>query len=223
MKIKSIKKSGKRHTWDIEVENDHHYIMENGVVSHNTIANLVGSFPCIEPAFRHVYVKENLSGNFMVVNKYLVDKLIELNLWSESMCDKIRDNNGSLEGIDEIPESIKKVYKTAFEIHPKWYVKSSAARQQWIDQAISTNIFLSGTSGKLLHETYMNAWKSGLKTTYYLRSLGATQVDKTTAVSEPVSTPDEINDEFKNTDARIVQASMLKAMYDSEGDCEACQ
>ena len=145
-----------------------------------TISNISGSFPCIEPIYKNLYAKANSSGEFAVLNSYLVDDLKKLNLWNDQMRDRIKYYDGSIQQIEEIPAHIRALYKTAFEIDPEWMVKMTAARGKWIDQSQSHNVFMQGVSGKKLHDVYMAGWKMGLKTFYYLRTLGASQVEKST-------------------------------------------
>jgi len=145
-----------------------------------TISNISGCFPCIEPIYKNLYAKANSSGEFSVLNSYLVDDLKKLNLWTDSMRDRIKYYDGSIAQIDEIPASIRALYKTAFEIDPLWMVRMTAARGKWIDQSQSHNVFMQGVSGKLLSQVYMAGWKLGLKTFYYLRTLGASQIEKST-------------------------------------------
>lgn len=145
-----------------------------------TISNIAGSFPCIEPVYKNLYVKSNLSGEFTVINQYLVADLKSLGLWNNAMVQKLKYHDGSIQMIDEIPDHIKEKYKEVFEIETQWVIKAAAARGKWIDQSQSVNIFIRGTSGKLISDAYMMAWKYGLKTTYYLRTLGATSVEKST-------------------------------------------
>lgn len=145
-----------------------------------TISNISGSFPCIEPIYKNLYAKANSSGEFAVLNSYLVDDLKKLNLWNEQMRDRIKYYDGSIQQIEEIPADIRALYKTAFEIDPEWMVKMTAARGKWIDQSQSHNVFMQGVSGKKLHDVYMAGWKLGLKTFYYLRTLAVSQVEKST-------------------------------------------
>lgn len=166
-----------------------------------TISNITGVVPCVEPIFKNIYSKENMSGSFLVINKYLVDDLMTLGLWNKPMIDAIKYHNGSVASISAIPENIKNKYKETFEIEPNYVVKAAAYRAKWIDQSASTNIFVSTTSGKLLSDLYIDAWKTGIKTTYYLRTLAASQIDKT--IEAPVVEP--------------------KACLISNPDCEACQ
>ncbi|HTS54498.1 MAG TPA: ribonucleoside-diphosphate reductase subunit alpha [Burkholderiales bacterium] len=145
-----------------------------------TIANIVGVSASIEPTFQNLYVKSNLSGEFTVVNEYLVADLKKLNLWDEVMVADLKYFDGSLAKVDRIPPEVRSLYATAFEIDPVWLVEAGARRQKWIDQAQSLNIYMAGASGKKLDETYKLAWIRGLKTTYYLRTMGATHAEKST-------------------------------------------
>jgi len=145
-----------------------------------TIANIIGVSASIEPNFQNLYVKSNLSGEFTVTNEYLARDLKKLNLWDEVMIADLKYFDGSTAKIDRIPAEIRTLYATAFEMEPAWLVEAGARRQKWIDQAQSLNIYMGGASGKKLDETYKLAWKRGLKTTYYLRTLSATSAEKST-------------------------------------------
>jgi len=145
-----------------------------------TISNIIGVGACIEPTFQNLYVKSNLSGEFTVVNDYLVRDLKERGLWDEVMVADLKFFDGSLARIDRIPADLREIYATAFEVDPNWLVECASRRQKWIDQAQSLNIYMAGASGKKLHETYTFAWLRGLKTTYYLRTQGATHAEKST-------------------------------------------
>jgi ribonucleoside-diphosphate reductase alpha chain len=145
-----------------------------------TISNIVGVDASIEPTFQNLFVKSNLSGEFTVVNEHLVRDLKRLGLWDELMVADIKHFDGSLARIDRIPEDVRRLYATAFEIEPSWLIECAARRQKWIDQAQSLNIYMAGASGRRLDETYKLAWLRGLKTTYYLRTLGATHAEKST-------------------------------------------
>ncbi|MGB6106208.1 MAG: ribonucleoside-diphosphate reductase subunit alpha [Pusillimonas sp.] len=145
-----------------------------------TISNIIGVSPCIEPNYRNLYVKSNLSGEFTVVNDYLVRDLKERKLWDEVMVADLKYFDGSLARIDRIPADLRELYATAFEVDPTWVIECAARRSKWIDQAQSLNIFMAGVSGKKLDDTYKLAWVRGLKTTYYLRSIGATNAEKST-------------------------------------------
>ena len=145
-----------------------------------TIANIVGVSASIEPTYQNLYVKSNLSGEFTVVNDYLVKDLKGLGMWDEVMVADLKYFDGSLSKIDRIPADIRNLYATAFEVDPAWLVEAASRRQKWIDQAQSLNLYMAGASGKKLDEVYKLAWVRGLKTTYYLRTLGATHAEKST-------------------------------------------
>ncbi|MDR5804017.1 ribonucleoside-diphosphate reductase subunit alpha [Caballeronia sp. LZ001] len=145
-----------------------------------TISNIIGVSACIEPTFQNLYVKSNLSGEFTVVNDYLVRDLKARGLWDEVMVSDLKYFDGTLSRIDRIPADLRAIYATAFELDAKWVVEAAARRQKWIDQAQSLNIYMGGASGKKLDEVYKLAWLRGLKTTYYLRTMAATHVEKST-------------------------------------------
>jgi len=145
-----------------------------------TISNIIGVSACIEPNYENLFVKSNLSGEFTVINEHLVDDLKARGLWDEVMIADLKYFDGALGKIDRIPEDLKANYATAFEMDPSWLVEAASRRQKWIDQAQSLNIYMAGVSGKRLDDLYKLAWKRGLKTTYYLRSLAATSAEKST-------------------------------------------
>ncbi|MBH9577571.1 ribonucleoside-diphosphate reductase subunit alpha [Inhella proteolytica] len=189
-----------------------------------TISNIIGVDASIEPSFGNISVKSNLSGEFTVVNEYLVRDLKKLGLWDEVMVMDLKHFDGSLRRIDRVPEEVKALYATAFEIEPQWLIEAGARRQKWIDQAQSLNIYMAGASGRKLDETYKLAWTRGLKTTYYLRTIGATAAEKSTvsrgqlnAVSSSVpQTPMAAAEpELPATDAKFCSID--------NPDCEACQ
>lgn len=146
-----------------------------------TISNIIGVSACIEPTYQNLYVKSNLSGEFTEINEYLVRDLKLRGLWDEVMIADLKYFDGSLAKIDRIPEDLRELYATAFEVSPSWLVEAASRRQKWIDQAQSLNIYMAGASGKKLDETYKLAWLRGLKTTYYLRTIGATHTEKSTS------------------------------------------
>jgi ribonucleoside-diphosphate reductase alpha chain len=148
-----------------------------------TISNIIGVDASIEPCFGNLSVKSNLSGEFTVINHYLVRDLKRLGLWDDVMVMDLKHFDGSLQPIDRVPDDVKALYATAFEVSPVWLVEAAARRQKWIDQAQSLNIYMAGASGKKLDETYKLAWLRGLKTTYYLRTTSATQAEKSTVQS----------------------------------------
>ncbi|MGE4370785.1 MAG: ribonucleoside-diphosphate reductase subunit alpha [Burkholderiaceae bacterium] len=197
-----------------------------------TISNIIGVSPCIEPNYRNLYVKSNLSGEFTVVNDYLVRDLKERNLWDEVMIADLKYFDGSLARIDRIPDDLRELYATAFEIDPQWVVECAARRSKWIDQAQSLNIFLAGVSGKKLDDIYKLAWVRGLKTTYYLRSTGATNAEKSTgrggelnAVSSAPSAPGTgFSAAPPQPEPEIVGAvCTLRPGDEGFEECEACQ
>lgn len=145
-----------------------------------TISNIVGVSASIEPTYQNLYVKSNLSGEFTIANQSLVNDLKALNLWDEVMIADLKYFDGAISKIDRIPDDVRALYATAFEMDPSWLVEAAARRQKWIDQSQSLNIYMSGVSGKKLDDIYKLAWLRGLKTTYYLRSLGATAAEKST-------------------------------------------
>src|SRR5450830_943559 len=146
-----------------------------------TISNIIGVSACIEPTYQNLYVKSNLSGEFTEINEYLVRDLKARGLWDEVMISDLKYFDGSLAKIDRIPQDLRDIYATAFEVEPSWLVEAASRRQKWIDQAQSLNIYMAGASGKRLDETYKLAWLRGLKTTYYLRTIGATHTEKSTS------------------------------------------
>ncbi|MBS0626855.1 MAG: ribonucleoside-diphosphate reductase subunit alpha, partial [Verrucomicrobia bacterium] len=145
-----------------------------------TISNITGVSQSIEPMYKHLFVKSNLSGEFTIPNTYLVEKLKKLGLWDEQMLDDLKYFDGSIAEIERIPQDIKQLFLTAFEIDPEWMIECASRRQKWIDMGQSLNLYLFEPSGKKLHQMYFLAWTKGLKTTYYLRSMAATQIEKST-------------------------------------------
>ena len=170
-----------------------------------TISNICGVSQSIEPTYQNLFVKSNLSGEFTVVNPYLARDLKELGLWDDVMVNDLKYFDGSVQEIDRIPSELKEIYATAFEIDPRWLVESAARRQKWIDQAQSLNLYMAEPSGKKLDNLYKLAWVRGLKTTYYLRSLGATHMEKSSTGKR-----EEANDE----NIEVETCSVL------EPDCE---
>jgi ribonucleoside-diphosphate reductase alpha chain len=182
-----------------------------------TIANITGVSQSIEPTYQNLYVKSNLSGEFTVVNPYLVRDLKEHGLWDQVMVNDLKYYDGSVQAIDRIPADLKAKYSTAFEIEPRWLVDSASRRQKWIDQAQSLNLYINNASGKKLDVTYRMAWFSGLKTTYYLRSLAATGTEKST-----VNTG-QLNAVSQQSETPIQPAPVPQACSLDDPDCEACQ
>ena len=197
-------------------------IKENGMRNSNcmaiaptaTISNIAGTVPCIEPIFRNIYTKENTDGSFIVINHYLMEELKEKGIWTKDIINKIKFHDGSLAKIEELPAWIKQKYQEVFEIDSLWLLKGAARRSKWIDQSQSLNIFVSNTSGKVLSDIYQTAWQLGLKTTYYLRSLSITQIDKTIEIKtqakaeEPVesfTTKDEVASAIDKSTCEVCQ------------------
>lgn len=174
-----------------------------------TIANIVGVSASIEPCYEHIYAKSNLSGEFTVVNQYLVDALKAEDLWDQAMINDLKFYDGSIAKIERIPEAIKTMFRTAFEIEPRWLVEAASRRQKWLDQAQSLNIYISNADGKKLDLVYRMAWLMGVKTTYYLRARAATSAEKSTVASHGLN---------------AVSSEMpVKACSIDDSDCEACQ
>lgn len=197
-----------------------------------TISNIMGTSPCIEPYYKNLYVKSNLGGDFLVLNPYLVRDLKALGLWNQDMIDQLKYFDGELDNIDNIPQDLRDKYKTAFGIEFEWFIEAAARRQKWIDQSQSVNLFLGKPDLKTLSHMYRSAWRKGLKTTYYLRSLGASGIEKST-VSKKKETRGHIagtngngvKAEVEKTaqeNAERVQACRIDAMING-GTCEACQ
>ena len=189
-----------------------------------TISNITGVTQSIEPTYQNLYVKSNLSGEFTIVNPYLVRKLKVLDLWDDVMINDLKYFDGSLSEISRIPDEIKKLFSTAFEVEPKYIVEAASRRQKWIDQAQSLNLYINNANGKKLDLAYRMAWYSGLKTTYYLRSIAATTTEKSTvnqgnlnAVSAKEEGASETPQEL-GTPAPIPASCSL-----DDPDCEACQ
>ncbi len=194
-----------------------------------TISNIVGVDASIEPSFSNLSVKSNLSGEFTIVNEYLVRDLKKAGLWDEVMVMDLKHFDGSLQRIDRVPNHLKSLYATAFEIETKWLVEAAARRQKWIDQAQSLNIYMAGASGKKLDETYKLAWRRGLKTTYYLRTQSATAAEKSTvkagqlnAVSNGVRGASPVAAATALAGDDEVASDVRFCALDNP-DCEACQ
>jgi ribonucleoside-diphosphate reductase alpha chain len=215
-----------------------------------TISNIIGVDASIEPCFGNLSVKSNLSGEFTVVNECLVRDLKQLGLWDDVMVMDLKHFDGSLRRIDRVPEELKQLYATAFEVDTVWLVEAAARRQKWIDQAQSLNIYMAGASGKRLDETYKLAWQRGLKTTYYLRTMGATHAEKSTvqkagagqlnAVSSgvamaaaapvaaavaaaPVAVAPVVDAEMHDAIGDVSPATDIKFCAIDDPGCEACQ
>lgn len=192
-----------------------------------TISNIAGCYPCIEPIYKNMYVKSNMCGEFTVINHYLVQDLKELGLWTQDIRDQIKYCDGSVQRIAAIPKHIRDKYKEAFELDPVWMIEITAARGKWIDQSQSHNVFIAQATGKQLNDVFMAGWKAGMKTFYYLRTLGATQIEKSTldaakygftqtrsydAVTEGLAKAAAATDQIQGAACNI-----------ENPDCESCQ
>ncbi len=187
-----------------------------------TISNITGVTQSIEPTYQNLYVKSNLSGEFTIVNPHLVRKLKELDLWDDVMINDLKYFEGSLSEISRIPDEIKKLFSTAFEVEPKYIVESASRRQKWIDQAQSLNLYIGNADGKKLDITYRMAWYSGLKTTYYLRSIAATSTEKSTVQQGKLNA---VSADTNQSSAQELgaPAPIPDACSLDDPDCEACQ
>ncbi|MBU1461368.1 MAG: ribonucleoside-diphosphate reductase subunit alpha, partial [Gammaproteobacteria bacterium] len=197
-----------------------------------TIANITGVSQSIEPTYQNLYVKSNLSGEFTVINPYLVRDLKARGLWDAVMINDLKYYDGSVQQIERIPQELKDLYATAFEVETKWIVDAASRRQKWIDQAQSLNLYIAGASGKKLDVTYRMAWFRGLKTTYYLRALAATSTEKSTVNTGKLNAVSSGgNGSASPTPAKAAPAPEMaagpapvpKACAIDEPDCEACQ
>jgi ribonucleoside-diphosphate reductase alpha chain len=191
-----------------------------------TISNIMGSSPCIEPTYKNLFVKSNLSGDFMVLNRFLVNDLKKEGLWDREMSDQLKYFDGELSDIATVPDWIKSKYLTAFDVSYEFVIAAAARRQKWIDQSQSVNLFLGEPDLKALSHMYRAAWRQGLKTTYYLRTLGASNIEKATVdlkQKKPVAADvsDEPSAKKEYTDAEK-KACSIEAMMNGE-ECEACQ
>ena len=187
-----------------------------------TISNITGVTQSIEPTYQNLYVKSNLSGEFTIVNPHLVKKLKGLDLWDDVMINDLKYFEGSLSEISRIPDDIKKLFSTAFEVEPRYIVESASRRQKWIDQAQSLNLYIGNADGKKLDITYRMAWYSGLKTTYYLRSIAATSTEKSTVQQGKLNAVSS-NENQKDTQELGAAAPIPDACSLDDPDCEACQ
>ena len=186
-----------------------------------TISNIIGVSASIEPTYQNLYVKSNLSGEFTITNKSLVNDLKKLNLWDEVMIADLKYFDGAISKIDRIPEHIRTLYATAFEMEPSWLIEAGARRQKWIDQSQSLNIYMAGVSGKKLDDTYKLAWIRGLKTTYYLRSMGATAAEKSTVRAGALNAV-PADGGIARTTTEVAAAEIKYCAIDDES-CESCQ
>lgn len=186
-----------------------------------TIAQIVGTTQSIEPIYSHLYVKSNLSGEFCAVNELLVQELEKLHLWDNEMLTELKHYDGSIQEINRIPDEIKELYKTAFEIKPLWLIEHASRKQKWIDMGQSLNLYVSDTNGRALSELYQYAWLKGLKTTYYLRSRSATQVEKSTLdINKNGIQPRWMKHRSASSNIEI---NRTHCSLNEDGHCESCQ
>ena len=187
-----------------------------------TIANISGQLPSIEPIYKNLYVKSNFSGEFTVLNNYLVDDLQKLGLWDKEMMERLKYYDGSVQNMNNVPVWVKDKYKESFEIDAMWIIKHAARRQKWMDQSQSVNIFTKTQSGRYLSDIYMAAWEMGLKTTYYLRTLGATSIEKSTIdINKKYDDQPTPSDIVVETEKITVSKTKLHVYNDET--CESCQ
>ncbi len=229
-----------RMNWDAVRESIKEHGMRNSntmaIAPTATISNVAGCFPCIEPIYKNIYVKSNMSGEFTIINKYLVEDLQARGLWSAKMLERIKYYDGNIDYIEEIDDDIKALHKETFEIDPIVLIRLAALRAKWIDQSQSHNLFMRGASGKKLHDIYFAAWNMGLKTTYYLRTLGASQIEKSTLDAKEYGFTQKREYKVQNEDAQILVAHDVSEGEEElpatavgaacsvlDPDCEACQ
>ena len=228
------------HSTTLEWEVVREHVKKHGMRNSNcmaiaptaTIANIVGVTASIEPTYKHLYVKSNLSGEFTVPNPYLVEKLKSLKMWDDEMIDDLKYFDGSIQEISRIPEDVKQVYLTSFEIEPEWLVEAAARRQKWIDMGQSLNLYLSEPSGKKMNDMFMHGWTKGLKTNYYCRTLGATQIEKsTTDINKRALQPRWMKNESPSARVQVQREEEKKQetnelktpVCNLEEGCESCQ
>jgi ribonucleoside-diphosphate reductase alpha chain len=195
-------------------------VLKNGLRNSNilaiaptaTIANIMGTSPCIEPIYKNLYVKSNLSGNFTILNSFLVKSLKKIGIWNKKLLNQLKINNGDIQNIKDIPKEIKKLYITAFSIPYYYIIKAASIRQKWIDQSQSINLFLQESNLKKMSHMYRFAWRSGLKTTYYLRTLGASEIEKSTV---------EMDFDYENNKQKNCKKEINNPIFSQV--CETCQ
>jgi len=214
--------------WDIVRAHVKQYGMRNcntmAIAPTATIANIVGVTSSIEPTYKNLFVKSNLSGEFTIPNAYLIEKLKTLGLWDPEMLDDLKYYDGSLLEIERIPKAIKEQFLTAFEVDADWIIECGSRRQKWIDMGQSLNLYSAETSGKKLNDMYLKAWNSGLKTTYYLRTLGATQVEKsTTDINKRGLQPRWMKNASASSNIQINRETPKPKACPLDGSCESCQ
>jgi len=190
-----------------------------------TISNIIGITQSIEPTYRHLFVKSNLSGEFTLPNFFLVEKLKKLGLWDEEMIDDLKYFDGIITEIERIPDEVKRVFPTAFEIDPEWLIECASRRQKWIDMGQSLNLYLAEPSGKKMQQMFFNAWNKGLKTSYYCRTLAATQIEKsTTDINKRGLQPRWMKNQSASSKIQVEREKKEKPIAcNFEEGCESCQ
>lgn len=215
---------GSRLDWSVLRQSIKDYGMRNSnvlaIAPTATISNIMGCSPCIEPDYKHLFVKSNLSGEFTMINEYLVTELKKEKLWDEQMRTDLKYFDGELIAIDRIPQGLKDRFKTAFEIDPSWLIQAAARRQKWIDQSQSVNLFLAAPDAKKLSNMYRLAWKVGLKTTYYLRTQSASSIEKATVEVQRKSDHKAVAEVVPEVQP---EQAPVKACLLNDPTCEACQ
>jgi ribonucleoside-diphosphate reductase alpha chain len=223
--------------WSVVRESVKKYGMRNSntmaIAPTATISNITGVTQSIEPMYKHLFVKSNLSGEFTIPNTFLVEKLKAIGMWDKDMLDDLKYFDGSITEIDRVPGELKHIFLTAFEIDPEWIIECASRRQKWIDMGQSLNMYLAEASGKKLHQMYLLSWTKGLKTNYYLRTLAATQIEKsTTDVNKRGLQPRWMKNKSASSNIQVDRQEeeapakppkpMPKACSLEEG-CESCQ
>ncbi|MBN4067234.1 ribonucleoside-diphosphate reductase subunit alpha [Simkania negevensis] len=189
-----------------------------------TIANITGITQSIEPMYKNLFVKSNLSGEFTIINKHLVQTLKQHNLWDDEMIDDLKYFDGSIAEIERIPNDLKRLFITAFEVEPEWIIECASRRQKWIDMGQSLNLYLAEPNGQVLHDMYLLAWEKGLKTTYYLRSLSATQVEKSSLdINKRSIQPRWMKNKSASSNIQIERKPTQPSVCNLEEGCESCQ
>jgi ribonucleoside-diphosphate reductase alpha chain len=215
--------------WSVVRESIKKYGMRNSntmaIAPTATLSNITGVTQSIEPTFKHLYAKSNLSGEFLIHNDYLVAKLQSLNLWDEAMIDDLKYFDGSLTEIERIPEEVKELFKCAFEIESEWLIECASRRQKWIDMGQSLNLYIAEASGRRLNDMYLYAWKLGLKTTYYLRSKSATQIEKSTSdINKRGLQPRWMKSKSASANIEVARKEEEVTVCNlNDPECESCQ
>ena len=214
--------------WDLVRAHVKQYGMRNcntmAIAPTATIANIVGVTSSIEPTYKNLFVKSNLSGEFTIPNAHLIQRLKALQLWDADMLDDLKYYDGSLLEIERIPAEVKAIFLTAFEVDADWIIDCGSRRQKWIDMGQSLNLYSGETSGKKLNDMYLRAWNKGLKTTYYLRTLGATQIEKsTTDINRRGLQPRWMKNQSASSNIQVQRTTPKKACSIGGEGCESCQ